>query len=157
MWCFMFNLLMYTRFLCLDEFHSLFNLILILKFRKIIFEPLLGASSTRPKQSSSYFCNWNFYCSGLGGFFLICIVGDGIKVHSTLRPPNGLLCQPRVIMLEKSVEWLAGETKVLVENLPQCRFVHHKPHMLCPDANPGRRGGKPVTYRLSYGTALTVY
>jgi hypothetical protein len=40
-----------------------------------------------------------------GDFFLICIVGGGIKVHSTLRPLNGLLCQPRVIMImEKSVE-----------------------------------------------------
>jgi hypothetical protein len=37
------------------------------------------------------------------------------------------------------LEWcLAGETKVLEENLPQCRFIHHKPHMHCPDANPGR-------------------
>jgi hypothetical protein len=36
-------------------------------------------------------------------FFLICIVGGGIKLHSTLRPLNGLLCQPRVIMImEKS-------------------------------------------------------
>jgi hypothetical protein len=44
---------------------------------------------------------------------------------------NGLLCQPRVIMImEKSVERLARETEVLGENLPQCRFVHHKPHML---------------------------
>jgi hypothetical protein len=25
--------------------------------------------------------------------------------------------------------------------------------MLCPDANPGRRGGKTATNRLSYGTA----
>jgi hypothetical protein len=25
--------------------------------------------------------------------------------------------------------------------------------MLCPEANPGRRGGKPVSNRLSYGTA----
>jgi hypothetical protein len=31
--------------------------------------------------------------------------GGGSKVHSTLRPLNGLLCQPRVIMImEKSVE-----------------------------------------------------
>jgi hypothetical protein len=43
----------------------------------------------------------------------------------------GLLCQPRVVMMmEKLVEWLAGENEVLVENLPQCRFVHHKPHKL---------------------------
>jgi hypothetical protein len=56
-------------------------------------------------------------------------------------------------MMEKLVEWLAGETEAFGENLPQCRFVHHKPHMLCPDANQGRRGGKPATNRLSYGTA----
>jgi hypothetical protein len=36
-------------------------------------------------------------------------------------------------MMEKLVELLAGETEVLGENLPQCRFVHHKRHML-----PGR-------------------
>jgi hypothetical protein len=67
------------------------------------------------------------------------IVGGVIKFHSTLRPPNGLLCQPRVIMvMEKSVEWLAGETEVLGENLPQCRFIHHKPHTL-----PGREPGPP--------------
>jgi hypothetical protein len=36
------------------------------------------------------------------------------------------------------VEWLAGETEVVGENLPQCRFVHHKPHML-----PGREPGPP--------------
>jgi hypothetical protein len=32
-------------------------------------------------------------------FLKICIVGGGIKVHSTLRPLIGLLCQPRVIMM----------------------------------------------------------
>jgi hypothetical protein len=63
--------------------------------------------------------------------------GVGNKVHSTLRPLNGLLYQPRVIMImEKSVEWLPGETEVLGENLTQCRFVHHKPHML-PVREPG--------------------
>jgi hypothetical protein len=42
----------------------------------------------------------------------------------------------------------------LGENLPQCRFIHHKSHKLGPDTNPGHRGGKPATNRLSYGTAL---
>jgi hypothetical protein len=39
--------------------------------------------------------------------------------------------------VEQSVEWeLAGEIEVLRENLPQYRFVHHKPHML-PVREPG--------------------
>jgi hypothetical protein len=57
------------------------------------------------------------------------------------------------MMMEKLVERLAGKTEVLGENLPQCRFIHHKPH-ICPGANLGRRGGKPATNRLSYGTAF---
>jgi hypothetical protein len=78
-------------------------------------------------------------------------------VHSTLRPPIGLLCQPRVIMMmEKLVEWLAGETEVLGENLPSTALSTTTPHT-CPDANPGRRGGKPATNRLSYGTALWIH
>jgi hypothetical protein len=47
---------------------------------------------------------------------------------------------------------ITGETELLGENLPQCCFVHHKPHML-----PGRELGSPrweaTTNRLSYGTA----
>jgi hypothetical protein len=42
-------------------------------------------------------------------------------------------------MMEKLVESLAGETEVLGENLPQCRLVHHKPHML-----PGREPRPPL-------------
>jgi hypothetical protein len=87
------------------------------------------------------------------------LVEWGVKfkwVHSALRPLIGLLCQPRAIMLmEKLVECLAGETEVLGENLPQCRFVPTNP-TCCPDANPGLRDGKPATNRLSYGTALSV-
>jgi hypothetical protein len=81
-------------------------------------------------------------------------------VHSALQPLIGLLCQPRVIMMmiEKLVEWwLAEKTEVPGENLPQCRFVHHKPHM--PAQTRTRSGAvgnqrPPVTNRLSYGTAF---
>jgi hypothetical protein len=70
-------------------------------------------------------------------FFLICIAGGVIQGPLDTTAINGILCQPRVIMMmEKSVVWLAGETEVLGENLPQCRFVHHKPHML-PVREPG--------------------
>jgi hypothetical protein len=71
--------------------------------------------------------------------YLIGIVGvESNWVHSALRPLIGLLCQARMIMMEKLVEWLAGEIEVLGENLPQCRFVHHKSHTL-----PGREPGPP--------------
>jgi hypothetical protein len=50
--------------------------------------------------------------------------------------------------------WLSGETEVLVENLPRRHFVRHKSHLPDPDANPGRRGGKPATNRFSYGAAM---
>jgi hypothetical protein len=52
-----------------------------------------------------------------------------------------------MVIVEELVEWRwTGETEVLGQNLPQRHFVHHK-------SNPGRRGGKPATNRLSYGAA----
>jgi hypothetical protein len=48
---------------------------------------------------------------------------------------------------------LAGETEVLGENLPQCRFVNHKPHML-PVREPGPPRWEASVQPLSYDTAL---
>jgi hypothetical protein len=57
-----------------------------------------------------------------------------------------------MVIVEKLVEWrLARETEVLGENLPQRHVVHHNLAWLDPVSNPGRRGGKPATNRLSYG------
>jgi hypothetical protein len=35
-----------------------------------------------------------------------------------------------IMVMEKLVEWLVGDTEVLGENMPQYRFVHHKPYIL---------------------------
>jgi hypothetical protein len=34
-------------------------------------------------------------------------------------------------------ELMAGETEILGGNLPQCRPVHHRPHMTWPRLEPG--------------------
>jgi hypothetical protein len=82
-------------------------------------------------------------------------------VHLVRWPLPGLLYQPQMMMMimmmnmEQLVEWeLAGQTEVLWENLPQLHFVHHKWHMTWPGLEPGPPAEKPVTNRLSYGTAL---
>jgi hypothetical protein len=57
-----------------------------------------------------------------------------------------------MVIVEKFVQWsLAGETKVLGENLPQPTLSTTNPTWLDPSLNPGRRGGKPATNSLSYG------
>jgi hypothetical protein len=71
------------------------------------------------------------------------------------------MCQPRVIVkmiVEKQMECrLAGETEVLGENLAQRHFCpSQNPTWPDPGLNPGRRGGKPATNRLSYGAAFPI-
>jgi hypothetical protein len=83
------------------------------------------------------FCLWPYIGPG---FFFICIV-EGCSpnwVPLARRPLTGLLYLHRVIVrMEKLVEWMAGETEVLGENLPQCHFVHHKSHLTRPGIEPG--------------------
>jgi hypothetical protein len=58
-----------------------------------------------------------------------------------------------MMSVKQTVEWeLAGETEVLGENLLQYHFVHHKSHVTWLGSNLGRRGWKPATSRLNYGT-----
>jgi hypothetical protein len=46
-----------------------------------------------------------------------------------------------------------GNQKGSEKNLSQCLFIHHRSHWTDPGANPGRRGERPATNRLSHGTA----
>jgi hypothetical protein len=38
------------------------------------------------------------------------------------------------------------------KNLSQCHLVHYKSQWIEPGVNPGRRGERPATNRLSHGT-----
>jgi hypothetical protein len=62
-----------------------------------------------------------------------------------------------MVIVEKLVEWwLAGETEVLGEKLaPAPLLSTTNPTRLDPVLNPGRRGGKPATNRLSYGAPIS--
>jgi hypothetical protein len=46
-----------------------------------------------------------------------------------------------------------GKLKYSEKTCPNAALSTTNP-TCCPDANPSRRGGKPATNRLSYGTAL---
>jgi hypothetical protein len=62
-----------------------------------------------------------------------------------------------MVIVEKSVELrLAGETEVLEETCDRATLSTTNPTWLDPGLNPGRRGGKPATNRLSYGAATII-
>jgi hypothetical protein len=59
-----------------------------------------------------------------------------------------------MMSVEQSVEWeLAGETEVLGENVPSATLSTTNPTSSDLGSDPGHRGGKPATDRLSYCTA----
>jgi hypothetical protein len=51
----------------------------------------------------------------------------------------------------------AGETEVLRENLPRATLSTTNPTWIDPGSNPGLRGERPATNRLSHGTATFIY
>jgi hypothetical protein len=51
----------------------------------------------------------------------------------------------------------AGETEVLGESLPSATLSTTNPTWIDPGANPGLRGERPATNRLSHVTALPIY
>jgi hypothetical protein len=84
----------------------------------------MGGACGRKTQTSNAYKTLDGNYEGKKPLFLLIL--ESIWVHSALRPLIGLLCQPRVFMMVKLVEWLAGEIEVLGENLPQCRFCSPK-------------------------------
>jgi hypothetical protein len=55
--------------------------------------------------------------------------------------------------VEQSVEWVAGETDVHKENVPQATLSTTNPTWPDQGSNPDSRDGNPATNRVSYGTA----
>jgi hypothetical protein len=79
-------------------------------------------------------------------------------VHSARRPLTGLLYLPRVIVrMENFVEWMAGETEVLGENLPRRHFVHHKSHLSRPGIEPGPQRWEASDWPLKLRRGLIGY
>jgi hypothetical protein len=74
-------------------------------------------------------------------FYIIVSWGGGETdkwAHLVRRPLTGLLYQPRAMSMEQSVEWeLAGEIKVLGENLPQRHYIQYELYVTWPGLEPG--------------------
>jgi hypothetical protein len=52
---------------------------------------------------------------------------------------------------------IGRETEVLGETCPSATLCNTNPTWPDPGSNPGRRGGKPATNRLSYGSASLLW
>jgi hypothetical protein len=78
-------------------------------------------------------------------------------VHSARRPLTGLLYLPRVIVMMEKIWWnedWQGEPKYSEKTYPSATLSTTNLTWPDPGSNPGRRGRKPATNRLSYGAAL---
>jgi hypothetical protein len=87
--------------------------------------------------------------------FLIDILGGGVQLG-----PLGTAATNRPIVLtpgdydDGEIGGMIGRgnRSTRIKPAPSAALSTTNP-TCCPDANPGRRGGKPATNRLSYGTA----
>jgi hypothetical protein len=79
------------------------------------------------------------------------------KVHSALRPPMAYFASPWWIWWWKN-RWnnWQGKPQYSENTCPSATLSTTNPTW-CRDSNPGRRGGKPATNHLSYGTASLHY
>jgi hypothetical protein len=77
-------------------------------------------------------------------------------VHSALWPPMAYCASPGWLWWCRNWwndDW-QGKPKYSEKTCPSAALSTANP-TCCSDANPGGRGGKPVTNRLCYGTAVT--
>jgi hypothetical protein len=77
-------------------------------------------------------------------------------VHSALRPPMPYCASPGWLWWWNWWNDRQGKPKYSEKTCPSAALSTTNPKC-CPDANPGRRGGKPASNRLSYGTASPRY
>jgi hypothetical protein len=89
---------------------------------------------------------------------IIIISGVGLLV---LWPLTGLLYQPQMIgdgdcWRNWWIEDMQGKPKYSEKTCRSATLSTTNPTWLDPGLNPARRGGKPATNRLSYGTAYAI-
>jgi hypothetical protein len=78
---------------------------------------------------------------------LFVFMSMGRKCLWTAKPPRHVSMKPR--WNDINTEKPKNSEKIL----SQCHFIYHKPRMDWPGANSGLRGERPVSNRLSNGTA----
>jgi hypothetical protein len=135
-------------------------------FCKILQDLLLGsgfhmvnleAVIKTEAHSTTLIPKFHFFCISSCLFFLICIVGGGVQTGSTRHVGHllayctcpGWLWGWRILWNE----W-QGKPKYSEKTCPGATLSTTNPTWPDPGLNPGRRGGKPVTNRFSYGVAF---